>query len=157
VSLIVPSIFSVVYQKLWWWPKTTWINYTLHVTPIVKYRLTPHYVNKHNSNITSFFSYINNTVIKLPIYCNSHMRIVELIINIIPKWFHAFIKMEGILIEAKLLSLHWFLISFLVFGRVRRFLFLCFVFLFFFLSFFIVVFFLNTNQQAKTMSKTDPQ
>jgi hypothetical protein len=53
-------------------------------------------------------------------------------------------NMEGILIEAKLLSLHWFLISFLVFGRVRRFLFLCFVFLFFFLSFFIVVFFLSS-------------
>jgi hypothetical protein len=50
-------------------------------------------------------------------------------------------NMEGILIEAKLITLHWFLISFLVFGRVRRFLFLCFVFCFFFLSIFIVVFF----------------
>jgi len=33
----------------------------------------------------SFIDYINNTVIKLPLYLYSHMRIDEQIIHIIPK------------------------------------------------------------------------
>ena len=37
-----------------------------------------------NFNMTSFISYINNTVIKLPIFFNLHMHIDEQIINIIP-------------------------------------------------------------------------
>jgi len=41
--------------------------------------------------------------------------------------------------KEKLLTLYWLLISFLVFGRVRGFLFLCFVFYFFWL--FILAFF----------------
>ena len=45
-----------------------------------------------NSNITSFIGYMDNTMIKLPIYFNSHMRIDEQIINIIPKWFHVLYK-----------------------------------------------------------------
>ena len=40
---------------------------------------------KINSKIMSFIGYINNTVIKLPIYFNLHMHIDEQIINIIPK------------------------------------------------------------------------
>jgi len=35
--------------------------------------------------MASFIGYIDNTVIKFPIYFNSHMRIDEQIINIIPK------------------------------------------------------------------------
>ena len=38
-----------------------------------------------NSNMMSFIGYINNTMIKLQIYFNSHMRIDEQIISIIPK------------------------------------------------------------------------
>ena len=34
--------------------------------------------------MASFIDYINNTVMKLPIYFNSHMRIDEPITNIIP-------------------------------------------------------------------------
>ena len=45
-----------------------------------------------NSNITSFIGYMDNTMIKLPIYFNSHMRIDEQIINIIPKFFHVLYK-----------------------------------------------------------------
>ena len=43
-----------------------------------------------NSNMAFFIGYINNAVKKkqLPIYFDSHMRIVEQIINIIPKWVH---------------------------------------------------------------------
>ena len=37
------------------------------------------------SNMTFFIGCINNTAIKLPIYCNSHMRINEQTIDIIPK------------------------------------------------------------------------
>lgn len=36
-------------------------------------------------NIMSFVGYINNTVIKLSIHFNLHMRIDEKFINIIPK------------------------------------------------------------------------
>ena len=50
------------------------------------------YINKvslwlfdSNPNVISFSGYVNNTVIKLPIYFNSHLRIYEQIINIIPK------------------------------------------------------------------------
>jgi hypothetical protein len=42
--------------------------------------------------MTSFIGYINNTVIKLQIYCISHMNIDKQIINIIPKWIHVFDK-----------------------------------------------------------------
>jgi hypothetical protein len=42
--------------------------------------------------MTSFIDYINNSVINLPIYFNSHMRIVE---QIIPKCFHVFINDYG--------------------------------------------------------------
>jgi hypothetical protein len=38
-----------------------------------------------HDKMTSFIGYINNNVIKLPIYFNSHMRIDEQIINKIPK------------------------------------------------------------------------
>ena len=38
------------------------------------------------SNVTSFIGYIDNTVIQLPIYFSSHMRIDEQAINIIPKF-----------------------------------------------------------------------
>jgi hypothetical protein len=38
-----------------------------------------------NFNTVSFIDYINNTVIKILIYFNSHMRIDEQIIRIIPK------------------------------------------------------------------------
>ena len=38
-----------------------------------------------NSNMTSFISYKNYTVIKLPVYFNSHMHIDKQFINIIPK------------------------------------------------------------------------
>ena len=48
-----------------------------------------------NSTMTSFNDYINTIVIKHLIYFYSHMRITEQIINIIPKWFHAFIKDHG--------------------------------------------------------------
>ena len=41
-----------------------------------------------NSNMTSHIDYINNTVIKPLIYFNSHMRIEEQIIHIIPKRIH---------------------------------------------------------------------
>ena len=37
----------------------------------------------HNSNMTSFIGNIDNTIIKLSIYFNSHMRIYEQIINIL--------------------------------------------------------------------------
>jgi len=37
------------------------------------------------SNMMSFIGYINNTMIKISIYLNSHMHIDEQIINIIPK------------------------------------------------------------------------
>ena len=37
-----------------------------------------------NSNMTSFIGYVNNTIIKLTIYFNSHMRIDEHITIIIP-------------------------------------------------------------------------
>ena len=37
-----------------------------------------------NSNMTSFIDYVNNTVIKPPIYFSPHMRIDEQIINIVP-------------------------------------------------------------------------
>jgi hypothetical protein len=47
-----------------------------------------------NSNITSFIGYMDNTMIKLPIYFNSHMRIDEQIINIIPKFFHVLFDPE---------------------------------------------------------------
>jgi hypothetical protein len=42
-----------------------------------------------NLNMTSFIGYINNTVLKLPIYFNSNM---VLFIYIIPKWIHIFIQ-----------------------------------------------------------------
>ena len=48
-----------------------------------------------NSYMTAFVGYINNTVIKPLILCNSHSRIVEQIINIIPKWFHVFTQGRG--------------------------------------------------------------
>jgi hypothetical protein len=47
------------------------------------------------SNLTSLIGYINNTVIQLPIYLYSRMRIDEQIINIIPKWIHVFIQDHG--------------------------------------------------------------
>ena len=40
------------------------------------------YVNKQK--MTSFIGYINNIMIKLAIYFNSHMRVDEQITNIIP-------------------------------------------------------------------------
>jgi hypothetical protein len=43
----------------------------------------------------SFISYINNVVIKLPIYFNFHMLIVQQIINIISKWFRVFMHDNG--------------------------------------------------------------
>jgi hypothetical protein len=46
-------------------------------------------------NMTSFIGYINNTMIKLKIYFNSHMRIDEQIRNIIPQWIHVFIHDRG--------------------------------------------------------------
>lgn len=48
-----------------------------------------------NYNVTSFIGYVNNTVIKPPIYFNSHMRIGEQIKNIIPKGIHVFIQDLG--------------------------------------------------------------
>jgi hypothetical protein len=39
---------------------------------------------KSYSNMTFFIGYINNTMIKLTIYCNSLMRIDEQITNTIP-------------------------------------------------------------------------
>ena len=48
-----------------------------------------------NSNITSFVGCINNVVIQLYIYFNSHMRILEQIISIIPGWFYVFIQDRG--------------------------------------------------------------
>ena len=48
-----------------------------------------------NSNMTSFIGYINNVMIKLRIYFDSHMRIVEHIINIILKWFQALMQDRG--------------------------------------------------------------
>ena len=50
---------------------------------------------KINSNMMSFIDYINNTMIKLTIYFNSHVRIDEQITNIIPKWIHVFIQDGG--------------------------------------------------------------
>jgi hypothetical protein len=41
---------------------------------------------KSYSNMTSFIAYIDNTMIKLTIYFNSLMRIVEQITNMIPLW-----------------------------------------------------------------------
>jgi glycerol-3-phosphate dehydrogenase len=40
--------------------------------------------------MTSFFDYINNAVIKLQIYFNSHIRIVWQIKGIIPMRFHLY-------------------------------------------------------------------
>jgi uncharacterized membrane protein (Fun14 family) len=48
-----------------------------------------------NSIMTFFIGYINNAVIKLLIYFNSNMRIVEQIMNIIPKWVYGFIENCG--------------------------------------------------------------
>jgi hypothetical protein len=53
------------------------------------------YYHVPTSNLTSIIDYIHNTVIKLPIYFTSHIRIEEQIINIIPKWFHVFIQVRG--------------------------------------------------------------
>ena len=47
------------------------------------------------SNMTFFIGCINNTAIKLPIYFNSHVRINEQIIDIIPKLIHVFIQDYG--------------------------------------------------------------
>jgi len=44
------------------------------------------------SNMTSFMGYINNVVIKLSIYFNSHVRIVRQIMAVITKWFYVFIQ-----------------------------------------------------------------
>jgi hypothetical protein len=38
-----------------------------------------------------FIGYMNNTVIKLRVYFNLHMRIVGKIMDIIPKLLHVFI------------------------------------------------------------------
>jgi len=55
------------------------------------------------SNMASFIGYINtcNTVIKLPTYFNSHMRIDEQIINIISKSIRVFIQDRGAYIKHK--------------------------------------------------------
>ena len=59
--------------------------------------------NVHNlySNMTSINGYISNTVIKHPIYFNSHMRIDEQIINIIHKWIRVFIQNRSAYIKQK--------------------------------------------------------
>jgi hypothetical protein len=54
-------------------------------------------MNICNSNMSSCIGYINNAVIKLRIYFNSHMDIVKQIININSKRFHAFIWTQQIL------------------------------------------------------------
>ena len=45
--------------------------------------------------MTSFISDINNAVIKLQIYLNSHMRIVWQIKGIILMWIYVFIQDRG--------------------------------------------------------------
>jgi hypothetical protein len=45
-----------------------------------------------NSNTTSSVGYINNVIIKLRIYFNSHMRIIGQAMDIIQKWFHVFVQ-----------------------------------------------------------------
>jgi hypothetical protein len=45
--------------------------------------------------MTSFIGDINNTIIKLTIYFNSHMRIDEQITIIISSWIHVFIQDHG--------------------------------------------------------------
>ena len=50
---------------------------------------------QYNSNMTSFIGYLNDTMIKLTIYFNSHMRIDEQITNIILYWIHVFIQNRG--------------------------------------------------------------
>ena len=63
------------------------------------------------SNMTSFIDYINNTMVKFPIYFNAHMRIVEHIIYNIPKWIHIFIQDRSAFKHkyARIISLHIFL------------------------------------------------
>jgi predicted glycoside hydrolase/deacetylase ChbG (UPF0249 family) len=51
--------------------------------------------NDANFNIMTFSGYIDNTVMKLPIYFNSHMRIVEQSLNIIHWIIHVFIQDHG--------------------------------------------------------------
>ena len=53
------------------------------------------------SSMTSFIVYINNTVINLLIYFNSHMLIDQQIINIIPEWIHVFIQDRDAYIKHK--------------------------------------------------------
>ena len=64
------------------------VNSTWDVNSLLKYFIT-------YSNMNSFIGYINNTMIILTIYFNSHMRIDEQINNIIPCWIHVFIQDRG--------------------------------------------------------------
>jgi hypothetical protein len=45
-----------------------------------------------NSNLTSSIGYINNVMIKLRIYFNSHMQIIGQAKGIIQKRFHVFVQ-----------------------------------------------------------------
>ena len=60
--------------------------------------------------MTSFVGYMNDAVIKLPIYLNLYLRIVEHIINVIQNWFHVFIQDRGAYKyeNARFVSLHIF-------------------------------------------------
>ena len=64
------------------------INYRRPIK--VYYRICRHIrIKIINSNMMSFIGYINNLVIKLPIYFNSHMRIKDVqILNIIHTIFN---------------------------------------------------------------------
>ena len=55
--------------------------------------------NTVNSTMPSFIGYLNNTVIKLPIYFNSQMHIDEQIIDIIPKLIRVFVQVRGAYIK----------------------------------------------------------
>ena len=46
----------------------------------------------YDSKMTSFIDYITNSVIKFPIYFNSHKRIVGQVMDMILKWFHVSMK-----------------------------------------------------------------
>ena len=60
------------------------LTFFIHWETSSKY-MTWYDILERYSNMTSFIGYVNNTVIKLPIYFNSHMSIEKQIINTILK------------------------------------------------------------------------
>ena len=85
------SLHRIWLLKIWQWRWTIFFKIGLNMLLICMYSsIVQKQRYQNNSNMTSFIGYINDTMLKLTIYCNSHKPIDERIAQFLTEFMYLY-------------------------------------------------------------------